>query len=142
MSTGFEERCLCCRREITEFTNMNGFRRCPNVNNEHDVIRQLMPKYKTEKEMHEVSVFLEKGGYKISSHHSSYCDGVEEFRPIIPIIRDLAERLMRHESINGAHHHDFDIICKECVDKLSRCGECGEKRVPLCPVCKAELVCI
>ena len=87
--------------------------------------------------MEEAIVVLKNGGYEISGRSF---DGNTKFYPIIPIIRDLAERLMRYEPVNGALHHDFGVVCKKCVENLSHCQECGEKRVPLCPVCKAELI--
>jgi|GEM_PF-3994665 hypothetical protein len=137
MSNGFEERCLCCGREISEFEDKEYFMCCPQAHGEADVILSLMPKFDTEDKMKEAITILEKGGYEMSA--TDY-DGNGAFYPNIPIIRNLARRLMRYESIAGVWHHDFYMICKECVVKLSRCGECEESHPPRCPVCKAELI--
>ena len=132
-----EESCLCCGREISEFEDKEYFMCCPQAHGEADVILSLMPKFDTKDKMEEAITILEKGGYKISA--TDY-DGNGAFYPSIPIIRNLARRLMRYEPLNGVQHHDSGIICKECVDKLSRCGECGKSHPPLCPVCKTELI--
>ena len=137
MLNGFEERCLCCGCEISEFTNTTGFMRCPRAYDESDAILSLMPKFKTEKEMNEAITILEKGGYEMNSRRFN---GNTAFYPIILVVKNLAERLMKYEPIMGARHHDFNLVCAKCVEKLSRCQECGKKQSPRCPICEAELV--
>ena len=136
MSNGFTPKCLCCGSGVNEFTDTTGYMKCPKAYKSRSIIMALMPVYKTEKEREHARKVLNAGGYDL---HSSY-NHKNSHSPIIPIIEELATRLMRHEPLNGVMHHDNNIICKKCAEKLAHCSSCGHDHKPVCPVCKAELV--
>lgn len=134
-----DDRCLVCGTEINEFTDRTGYMRCPCAHDDRDVIEKLMPQFSTKERCDETITILREGGYDISAwHFGGHAN--QTWSPVIPIIAELAERLMRHEPLHGARHHDWDMVCNKCIPTLSHCTSCDHDHPPACPVCKAVLV--
>lgn len=138
MSHG-EFDCLDCGNPFNEFSDTDGFMACPNAGLSYDAILKLMPQFGSEDEMKEAIMALKKGGYRISS---TFYDGkkTKNWSPLIPVIQELAERLMEYEEVNGARYHSSRIVCKTCADRQSHCSHCGHDHKPTCRICGAELV--
>ncbi len=134
----YRENCLKCGKDLEELSCSHGLMRCPNALALSDVINEMMPKCSSDAECDALIVALKKSGYKISARFSESQGNNKVFSPVIPIIRDLAMRLARHEAVNGAHYHPSQIVCPECVSRLSTCSH-GHTHAPKCPICGAEL---
>lgn len=136
MPSGPWKVCLACEREIGEFEDRAALMECPNAFKYVDVIWSLMPSYSLEKGDH-ASIILREGGYDVSTISNK--DGVWLFE--IPIIVELAKRLMKHEAVKGERFHGSAIICADCVSAQTVCGSCGHvQHEPRCPICGTRLV--
>jgi hypothetical protein len=128
--------CLACKREISEFEDQDAFMQCPKADDYFGVILNLMPSYSSREECVRAMTILDKGGYDISVlRHEG-----KKYIPMIPIIRELAKKLMRYEAVEGERFHESAIVCASCVTALCSCSHCGHERYPACPVCDTKLV--
>ncbi len=139
MGSSISEHCLCCGKEIKEFTDIRGYMQCPRAHDAMDVVRSKMPTFSSKEDRNAAVEALNKSSININStfgemRGDSYVHGI-----CIPGYEEALLRLMKYEPIDGVLAHDSYLVCKECVKKLSVC-DMGHKHAPQCPVCKTELV--